>query len=200
MPSSRCAACSSPAAPSAGWATPDLQHQDRQARPQALDGRSPLRPRYGYERSTIRTAAASKEQVRWSSPQSPPGACRPRTIAPQQKKASSRLIIRRRRSSGIVRSHSEQKFEKKVDFVEPRLLARIEAMNAAGEKEVIKTWSRASTIFPKWWVTPSPCTMAAKHVLRSTLPSHGWSQAGRVLADPYLQGSCGRQEEAIGHR
>ena len=37
----------------------------------------------------------------------------------------------------------------KGPFVEPRLLARIEAMNAAGEKEVIKTWSRASTIFPE---------------------------------------------------
>ena len=37
---------------------------------------------------------------------------------------------------------------KKGPFVEPRLLSRIEAMNAAGEKEVIKTWSRASTIFP----------------------------------------------------
>ena len=38
---------------------------------------------------------------------------------------------------------------KKGPFVEPRLLARIEAMNAAGEKEVIKTWARASTIFPE---------------------------------------------------
>ena len=38
---------------------------------------------------------------------------------------------------------------KKGPFVEPRLLARIEAMNAAGEKEVIKTWSRASTILPE---------------------------------------------------
>ena len=38
---------------------------------------------------------------------------------------------------------------KKGPFVEPRLLARIEAMNAAGEKEVIKTWSRASTSFPE---------------------------------------------------
>ena len=38
---------------------------------------------------------------------------------------------------------------KRGPFVEPRLLARIEAMNAAGEKEVIKTWSRASTIFPE---------------------------------------------------
>ena len=38
---------------------------------------------------------------------------------------------------------------KKGPFVEPRLLARIEAMNAAGEKNVIKTWTRASTIFPE---------------------------------------------------
>ena len=37
---------------------------------------------------------------------------------------------------------------KKGPFVEPRLLSRIEKMNATGEKSVIKTWSRASTIFP----------------------------------------------------
>jgi small subunit ribosomal protein S19 len=38
---------------------------------------------------------------------------------------------------------------KKGPFAEPRLLSRIEAMNASGEKNVIKTWSRASTIFPE---------------------------------------------------
>ena len=38
---------------------------------------------------------------------------------------------------------------KKGPFVEPRLLDRIEKMNATGEKNVIKTWSRASTIFPE---------------------------------------------------
>ena len=37
---------------------------------------------------------------------------------------------------------------KKGPYVEPRLLGRIEAMNEAGKKEVIKTWSRSSTIFP----------------------------------------------------
>jgi len=37
---------------------------------------------------------------------------------------------------------------KKGPFVEERLLARVEAMNAAGEKRMIRTWSRASTIFP----------------------------------------------------
>ena len=38
---------------------------------------------------------------------------------------------------------------KKGPFVQPRLLERINAMNEAGEKKVIKTWSRASTIFPE---------------------------------------------------
>ena len=38
---------------------------------------------------------------------------------------------------------------KKGPFVQPRLLARIRAMNENGEKTVIKTWSRASTIFPE---------------------------------------------------
>ena len=38
---------------------------------------------------------------------------------------------------------------KKGPFVQERLLKRIEAMNAKNEKVVIKTWSRASTIFPE---------------------------------------------------
>ena len=38
---------------------------------------------------------------------------------------------------------------KKGPFVEPRLLNRIEAMIEAGEKKVVKTWSRSSTIFPE---------------------------------------------------
>ncbi|MHB8762441.1 MAG: 30S ribosomal protein S19, partial [Coriobacteriia bacterium] len=38
---------------------------------------------------------------------------------------------------------------KKGPYVEPRLLKRIQDMNEAGEKKVIKTWSRDSTIFPE---------------------------------------------------
>ena len=37
---------------------------------------------------------------------------------------------------------------KKGPYVQPVLLKRIEQMNAAGEKAIVKTWSRASTIFP----------------------------------------------------
>ena len=38
---------------------------------------------------------------------------------------------------------------KKGPFVQDRLLSRIEAMNATGEKRMIRTWSRTSTIFPE---------------------------------------------------
>jgi len=38
---------------------------------------------------------------------------------------------------------------KKGPFVQERLLSRIEAMNASGQKNMIRTWSRSSTIFPE---------------------------------------------------
>lgn len=37
---------------------------------------------------------------------------------------------------------------KKGPFVQPVLLKRVQEMNAAGEKKILKTWSRSSTIFP----------------------------------------------------
>ncbi|MCW5882927.1 MAG: 30S ribosomal protein S19 [Anaerolineae bacterium] len=39
---------------------------------------------------------------------------------------------------------------KKGPYVEPKLLRRIEEMNARNEKKVLRTWSRASTIFPQF--------------------------------------------------
>jgi small subunit ribosomal protein S19 len=38
---------------------------------------------------------------------------------------------------------------KKGPFVQERLIGRIEAMNSSGEKRMIRTWSRSSTIFPE---------------------------------------------------
>jgi small subunit ribosomal protein S19 len=38
---------------------------------------------------------------------------------------------------------------KKGPFVEDRLLGRIQQMNESGSKQMIKTWSRRSTIFPE---------------------------------------------------
>ena len=38
---------------------------------------------------------------------------------------------------------------KKGPFVEERLMGRIEAMNKANQKQMVKTWSRTSVIFPE---------------------------------------------------
>lgn len=38
---------------------------------------------------------------------------------------------------------------KKGPFVDEKLLGRIEAMNESGKKQMLKTWSRASTVFPE---------------------------------------------------
>ena len=38
---------------------------------------------------------------------------------------------------------------KKGPYVQAKLLKRIEEMNRSGDKRVVKTWSRASTIFPQ---------------------------------------------------
>ena len=39
---------------------------------------------------------------------------------------------------------------KKGAFVDESLMKRVEALNAANKKEIIKTWSRRSTIFPSF--------------------------------------------------
>ncbi|TCP52287.1 SSU ribosomal protein S19P [Tumebacillus sp. BK434] len=39
---------------------------------------------------------------------------------------------------------------KKGPFVDDHLMKKVEEMNAAGDKKVIKTWSRRSTIFPNF--------------------------------------------------
>ena len=82
---------------------------------------------------------------------------------------------------------------KKGPFVETRLLSRITAMNEAGKKDVVKTWSRASTIFPEMVGHTIAVHDGRKHVpVRYRV--HGWSQARRVRADSYVpwpQGQIG---------
>jgi len=38
---------------------------------------------------------------------------------------------------------------KKGPFIDPKLLDKVAAMNQSGQKKVVRTWSRASTIFPE---------------------------------------------------
>jgi small subunit ribosomal protein S19 len=50
---------------------------------------------------------------------------------------------------------------KKGPFVDDHLLKKVDAQNDKGTKNVIKTWSRRSTIIPDMLGTRSPCTTAA---------------------------------------
>ena len=53
---------------------------------------------------------------------------------------------------------------KKGPFVQPVLLKRIQEMNAAGEKKIVKTWSRASVIFPDFVGHTIAVHVGRKHV------------------------------------
>jgi len=65
---------------------------------------------------------------------------------------------------------------KKKPFCQEKLLSRIEAMNESGEKKILKTWSRASTIYPQ--------------MVGHTIAVHD----GRKHVPVYIQ------EEMIGHK
>ena len=72
---------------------------------------------------------------------------------------------------------------KKGPFAAPELLKRVDEMNKAGTKQVIKTWSRSSTIFPSF-----VGHTIAVHDGRRHVPVYvtGRPQARRVCSHPYL--------------
>ena len=53
---------------------------------------------------------------------------------------------------------------KKKPYVEERLLKRIEKLNAEGKKQVLKTWSRSSTIYPEFVGHPIAVHNGMKHI------------------------------------
>lgn len=53
---------------------------------------------------------------------------------------------------------------KKAPYVEKKLFDRIVAMNEKGEKKVLKTWSRSSTIFPEFFGHTIAVHDGKKHV------------------------------------
>ena len=53
---------------------------------------------------------------------------------------------------------------KKGPFVAPELYKRVEELNKAGDKKVLKTWSRSSTIFPSFVAHTLAVHDGRKHV------------------------------------
>ena len=75
---------------------------------------------------------------------------------------------------------------KKGPFVEARLLGRVQEMNKKNERKVVKTWSRASVIFPDFIGHTIAVYNGRKHVPGLRHREHGRPPARRVRPDPHL--------------
>ncbi|MDR3136191.1 MAG: 30S ribosomal protein S19 [Coriobacteriales bacterium] len=80
---------------------------------------------------------------------------------------------------------------KKGPYVEPRLLERINKMNSVGEKQVIKTWSRASTIFPEMVGHTIAVHDGRKHVAVYITESMVGHKLGEFAATRTFRGHAG---------
>ena len=67
---------------------------------------------------------------------------------------------------------------KKGPFIDAHLMTKVEVLNTASKKEVVKTWSRRSTIFPEF--VGHTIAVAQREEVHSGLRDgeHGWPQAG----------------------
>lgn len=85
---------------------------------------------------------------------------------------------------------------KKGPYVEERLLARIEAMNENGDKKVIKTWSRSSTIFPQMVGHTIAVHDGKKHVPVYITEDMVGHKLGEFAPTRYFRGHAGKSERS----
>ena len=84
---------------------------------------------------------------------------------------------------------------KKGPFADASLLKKVDAMNAAGDKSVIKTWSRRSTIFPQHGWTYNRRSRRKKTCTCICNRRYGWTQTRRVRSNQNIQRTWKRREE-----
>ena len=83
---------------------------------------------------------------------------------------------------------------KKGPYVEARLLKRVEELNAANDKKVLKTWSRASTIFPQMVGHTIAVHDGRKHVPVYITEDMVGCKLGEFAPHQDLQRACRRQD------
>ncbi len=88
---------------------------------------------------------------------------------------------------------------KKGPYVEERLLRKIEQMNRRGEKQVIKTWSRASTVFPQMVGHTIAVHDGRRHVPVYITENMVGHKLGEFAPTRYFRGHIAKGEK-ISHR
>ena len=85
---------------------------------------------------------------------------------------------------------------KKGPFVEERLLKRVREMNETGEKRILKTWSRASTIFPDFVGHTIAVHDGRKHVPVYVTEDMVGHKLGEFAPTRLFRGHAGAKPEA----
>jgi small subunit ribosomal protein S19 len=86
---------------------------------------------------------------------------------------------------------------KKGPWVEDRLMSRIEAMNTANSRQMIRTWSRASTIFPEMVGHTIAVHDGRKHVPVFVSESMVGHKLGEFAMTRTFRGHSGKKEKAV---
>ena len=84
---------------------------------------------------------------------------------------------------------------KKGPFVQPALMKRVEAMNASGKKQVLKTWGRASPTFPEFVGHPVAVHDGRKHVPVSVTEDMVGHKLGEFVPTRTFKGHTGNSKE-----
>ena len=85
---------------------------------------------------------------------------------------------------------------KKGPFIQPVLLERVKALNLSGDKKVIKTWSRASTIFPDFVGHTIAVHDGRKHVPVYVTEDMGGHKLGEFAPTRTFRGHAGEKASA----
>jgi small subunit ribosomal protein S19 len=86
---------------------------------------------------------------------------------------------------------------KKGPFVEAKLMKRVEAINKSGQKAVIKTWSRASTVVPEMIGQTIAVHDGRRHVPIFITENMVGHRLGEFAPTRTFRGHVGRTEKAV---
>jgi len=84
---------------------------------------------------------------------------------------------------------------KKGPFIEPKLLKRVESVRRSGERTVIKTWSRASTVMPQMVGLTIAIHDGRRHVPIFVTENMVGHKLGEFAMTRHFRGHSGRSTE-----
>ena len=86
---------------------------------------------------------------------------------------------------------------KKGPFVDPKLMKKVEAINRSGQKGIIKTWSRASTVVPEMIGQTIAVHDGRRHVPIFITENMVGHKLGEFAPTRTFRGHVGRAEKAV---